>query len=531
MKKAFVNGTICSWEKRGNTLIVEDGKVVDFGNDLSTEGFEKIDLKGSYIYPGFVDSHMHLVNCGYTNYTAKLFDVKSMDDFTKVIHTYMKEKNLGPYDWIRGRGWNNDFFQGSKDFPTRYDLDKISKTNPIVLTRVCGHIAVCNSKVLEILNMDSSAPYIEGGEIDVDEQGIPTGIFREAALERLYEIIPPPTLEEVKKMITDTMAEMNAFGITGSHTDDFGNLPGSDWALIIKAYQDLEKEGKLTLRVYEQCLFPSIDRYKGFLKAGYTTGVGSDYFKIGPLKLLLDGALGARTAALRKPYHDDPGNTGILTMEPKTLQEWLTLARDHKMNAAIHCIGDRAMEVAMEGFQKVYGEENQNARNSIVHCQITDHDILESMAENNILAMVQPIFLDYDHQIVNSRVGDTLESTSYAWKTMMDLGIHTSFGTDAPVESFQPFHNIYEAVTRKTLEGKPEGGWIPDQKVSMKEALKAYTVESAYAQFEEDTRGSLSPGQWADFMVLPKDLLHMDPEELKDLKVEATYLGGKKVYG
>lgn len=530
MKKAFANGTIHSRLLEGNTLLIDDGKVTAVGEDLPLEGYEVTDLKGAHVYPGLTDSHMHLVNCGYTRSLVSLFDVTDIEDLARPIYAYIEEKSLEPGDWIRGRGWNNDNFHGKKEYPTRYDLDRIAGDYPMVLTRVCGHVAVCNSAVLKILGMEKSAPYVEGGAIDTDERGVPNGIFREEALEVLYPAIPAPSLSEVKAMIVETLREMNSYGLTGGETDDFRNLPGCDWQLVMDAYRELEEEGLLTLRVVEQANFPFIEGFEDFLAAEHTTGSGTDLFKIGPLKMLLDGALGARTAALRQEYADDPGNYGILTMKEETLEKWLTLAKDHGMNAAIHCIGDRAMEVAMKAFKKVYGEKNKEMRNGLVHCQITDREILEDMAAENILAFVQPIFLDYDHRIVRERVGEDLEMSSYAWKTMKDLGIHTSYGTDAPVEPFQPFHNMYEAVARKTLEGNPEGGWNIKEAVSVAEALEAYTYESAYAAFAEEEWGSLTPGQWADFMVVPRDLEEVSLEEFRDTVVLATYLAGKRVF-
>lgn len=533
MKKLFKNGVIYSLDKDNtvyNSMLIEDGKILKMSkdNDIKEENCEVIDLNGDFLYPSFNDSHMHLVSYGYGNQSVKLMGTTSIEDLDNKILEYIKENNMTSTDWIRGRGWNNDYFETSNELPTRYDLDKVSTTNPLVMIRACGHICVVNSKVLEILGMEDSAPQISGGEIDLDEKGKPLGIFRENALEIVYSKIPELSLEKVKKIIVETSKEMNSMGITSCHSDDFCNLPGSDYKLVMDAYEELVKENKLTVRVYEQSQFTTIEDYDRFLSQGYKTGVGNNYFKIGSLKLLLDGSLGAKTAALNNHYIGEENNYGIMTMTEEKLEKWFNKAKENNMQIAIHCIGDRATKTALDGFEKII--DGKDHRHGIVHCQITDLPLLERIAKTNTITYVQPIFLDYDRHIVKDRVGEELERTSYNWKTMIDLGIHTSFGTDAPVESFNPFHNIYEAVTRKDLKGEPEEGFLIDQAVSVEEALRAYTIEGAYASFEEDIKGSLETGKLADFIVMEEDIFQVAPESIKDLSVKETYLEGKKVY-
>lgn len=529
MKLAFTNGYIHTVDEHNSiysTLLIEGNKIVAVGDRLSTETYEEVDLNGKHVYPGLIDSHMHLVNCGYLKAGAQLFDVKSVKDFKRPIRKYIEDNKLSPTDWIQGRGWNNDYFTEGNEFPTRYDLDAISETNPIIVVRVCGHVATCNTVVLKMLNMENSAPEVVGGEIDIDENGVPLGIFRESALNTLYSVLPKPSVEEVKEMILSTVKEMNSFGLTGSQTDDLCTLPGSDPHLIIRAYSELKDEGLLTMRICEQSLFETIDEYREFLSHGYTTGWGDEHFKIGPLKLLMDGSLGAKTAALRAPYEGEE-TCGISIQSEENLDQWLSLAAEHKMNAAVHCIGDGALERTLNGLVKHY---DSSARNSIVHCQITDREQIKTLAREGILAMVQPIFLEYDHNIVKSRVGEEREATSYAWKTMIDEGVSMSFGTDAPVEYFNPFHNIYEAVTRRDLAGNPKGGWLPNEAVSPEEAIRAYTIEGAYASFEEDIKGSLEVGKLADFFIVEESFSEMKPDDIKDVQVLETYFDGVKVY-
>ena len=290
-------------------------------------------------------------------------------------------------------------------------------------------------------------------------------------------------------------------------------------------FRELAEDEKLNIRIYEQCRL-KVDELDEFLEAGNTTGVGNDFFKIGSLKLFLDGSLGARTAALREPYSDDPNEYGIITASEEEIDEMVGKAFDHNMQVAAHGIGDRAIETAIRCMSK---NRRDDLRNGVVHCQITDSDILKSFKENEILAYVQPIFLDYDRNIVWDRVGDRTY-TSYNWKTLVDLGVHVSFGTDSPVEHFNPFHNIYEAVTRKDLNGLPEEGFLIAQALSVDESLRAYTYEGAYASFEEDVKGTLEAGKFADFIILNEDLYKIDLMKIKDITVEKTIVNGKEVY-
>lgn len=539
MDTILVNGKVYTVDNKRSikeALAIKNGIIADIGTNeeilsLKNDNTEIIDLKGKLILPGFNDSHMHLVNLGYTLSKVSLYGVSSLDEIGKRIYEYIEENKLKKGTWIMGNGWNQDYFQDEKRFPTRYDLDKISTEYPIVITRICGHVIVANSLALKLLNITKDTPQVEGGYIDVDEYGEPLGIFREKAIYIVFNSLPSPLNEEIKRMIKKAVKELNKQGITSVGTDDFGALPNRDYKQILKAYFELKDNKELNVRVNEQCLLGTKDEFTSFLEEGYNTSWGDENFRIGPLKILLDGSLGARTAALTKPYNDQHDTIGILTMEEEELYDLVEFAHKNNTQLAIHAIGDRAIYVAMEGIERALKKYTRNNhRHGIVHCQITDEVLLNKFKELELIAYIQPIFLDYDWKIVRDRVGEELEKTSYNWKTLVNKRVNIACGSDAPVETFNVLYGIYEAVTRMDLNGNPKGGWLPEQKLTVEEAVYGYTMGGAYSTFEENIKGSIEKGKLADLVVLSRDIFEIPKEEIKDVEVEMTIFNGKIVY-
>lgn len=539
MDTILVNGKVYTVDNKRSikeAIAIKNGIIADIGTNeeilsLKNDNTEIIDLKGKLILPGFNDSHMHLVNLGYTLSKVSLYGVSSLDEIGKRIYEYIEENKLKKGTWIMGNGWNQDYFQDEKRFPTRYDLDKISTEYPIVITRICGHVIVANSLALKLLNITKDTPQVEGGYIDVDEYGEPLGIFREKSIYIVFNSLPSPSNEEIKRMIKKAVKELNKQGITSVGTDDFGALPNRDYKQILKAYFELKDNKELNVRVNEQCLLGTKDEFTSFLEEGYNTSWGDENFRIGPLKILLDGSLGARTAALTKPYNDQHDTIGILTMEEEELYDLVEFAHKNNTQLAIHAIGDRAIYVAMEGIERALKKYTRNNhRHGIVHCQITDEVLLNKFKELELIAYIQPIFLDYDWKIVRDRVGEELEKTSYNWKTLVNKRVNIACGSDAPVETFNVLYGIYEAVTRMDLNGNPKGGWLPEQKLTVEEAVYGYTMGGAYSTFEENIKGSIEKGKLADLVVLSRDIFEIPKEEIKDVEVEMTIFNGKIVY-
>lgn len=539
MRMILINGRVATLNSSNSfveAVVVENGKIVKIGTNEEALVFKKedteiIDLKEKLLLPGFNDSHMHLLGYGYSLQNIDLAGTKSTEEIIGKAIDIIQKRKIGKDKWVQGRGWNHDYFINEKAFPTRYDLDNISTEHPIILTRACGHVAIVNSKALHVAGITKNTQQIDGGKFDVDENGEPLGIFRENALNLIYKCIPEPTVKEIKGMILEGMTNANAYGITSVQTDDFGVVPDNSYGNIIKSYEELIDEGKMSLRVYEQCLLPSVERLTGFLDKGYKTGYGDAFFKIGPLKLLGDGSLGARTAALTTPYSDSPETCGIPVFTQEEIDNVVEKAHNSGMQIAVHCIGDKAMYMAFEAVEKALKKTpRKEPRHGIVHCQITDKYLLDKFKQLDIVAYIQPIFLDYDWHIAESRVGSSLIKTSYNWKTLIDKGVHTACGSDCPVESFDVLNGIYEAVTRKDLKGQPEGGWMPEQRLTVHEAVYGYTMGGAYTSFEENIKGSIEEGKVADMVVLSRDIFEIPEDEIKDVEVDMTIFNGQLVY-
>ena len=350
---------------------VEDGVFFFTGTGkdaLSLEADAFVDLKGAFVCPGFIDSHMHLLNYGQSLTIAPLHrHTGSLEDMLLCL----KHTPPGPGGWILGRGWNQDLFAEEHRMPDRRDLDKVSADHPVCAVRACGHALCVNSRALELLGITAETLQPEGGRI-VTENGVPTGIFLDNAMDLIYDAFPLPGKEELKAMILAACSDLNARGITGVHSDDYCAFRALPWQTVNEAFRELEQEGKLTVRVYEQANFTDVTALQAFLDAGNLTGTGIDHFRIGPLKMLGDGALGARTAFLSRPYADDPSTRGISVFSQQEFDDLISLANSRGMQCAIHCIGDACLDMVLSALEKALKDHpREDHRHGIVHCQIT----------------------------------------------------------------------------------------------------------------------------------------------------------------
>lgn len=539
MYKIFINGKIATMEKNMplvEAVVVSKGKIVYAVSNKEALKHQKpnsmvVDLKGKLMVPGLIDSHMHLLNLGSSMQNIDLSGIESIAELKAQIYDFIKNNNIEPGKWTLGCGWNQDHFD-IKVFPDRYDLDEVSEDHPIMITRACGHAVVVNSKALELCGIDRNTKQVEGGAIDLDDAGEPNGIFRENAISMVYEAIPKDDVESIKEMIISAQEKALSCGITSVQSDDLQSASGLGFEEVIQAYKELAAEGRMKIRLYEQCLLPTMEELKSFFDKGYYPGWEDRTFKLGPLKLLTDGSLGARTAYMTLPYEDAPDSCGICIYSQGELDELVAYAHERNMSAAIHCIGDKAMYMAFDSIDRAKNDmPDKHVRHSIVHCQITDEKLLDKFKESDVIAHVQPIFLDYDLHIVEDRIGAERAKRTYNWKSLIDRGVHTAFGSDCPVEPCNVMHGIYAAVTRKDLRGYPAGGWLPEQKISVEEALYGFTMGAAYASFEENIKGSVKAGKLADFTVLSEDIFEIEPDKIKDVEVAATIINGEIMWG
>ena len=527
MKTVYYNGVVYTGEMPlQRAFCVEDGLITFVGNDDNMpEGDQYVDLKGKFVCSGFNDSHMHLLNFGQALSVAPLHQhTSSLED----LISCMKKMQPGRGGWILGRGWNQDLFKDEKRMPNRYDLDCISNKYPVCAVRACGHALVVNSKALEMLGITSDTKSPDGGEICMDD-GEPNGIFFDNAMDLVLLRIPAPEKAEVKQMIRKASKALNAYGITSCHSDDYCVFHNMPWQTVNEAFQELEQAGELSVRVYEQANFTKLESLQGFLDAGCMTGVGNRMFRVGPLKLLGDGALGARTAYLSKPYEDAPETQGLSVFTKEEFDSLIGCANSHGMQVAVHAIGDGCLDLVLDCIEKSLMDfPRADHRHGIVHCQITRPDQLEKMEQMGLHIYAQSIFLDYDIHMVETRVGKHLASSSYSWKWLMDHGCTVSNGSDCPVELPNVMAGIQCAVTRCDLKGI--GPYLPDQAFTVQQALDSFTKAGAWASYEEDIKGCLKPGMVADFVILEESPFETNPCRLKDIRIVQTVLAGKPVY-
>ena len=535
MKTVYYNGAVYTGKlPLAEAFAVAEDKFLFVGSSeqvlsLWEDGDEKADLGGAFVCAGFNDSHMHLLNYGRVLSNARLDQhTGSLEDMLQCLRDFIEDgKTEG--GWIVGRDWNQDCFSDVKRMPDRWDLDRVSEELPICATRACGHALVVNSWALELLGITAETPQPEGGEI-VLEEGVPNGIFFDNAMDLVCAAIPAPGREDLKDMIRAACVALNSYGIISSQSDDYCAFASVPWQTVNQAYREMEESGELTVRVCQQANFTNLPALKEFVEKGNRTGAGSKWFKIGPLKMLGDGALGPRTAFLSRPYADDPAACGIPVFSQETFDEMIGYANRQGMQVAVHAIGDACLDRVLAAIEKSLEEcSREDHRHGIVHCQITRPDQLEKIAELKLHVYAQSIFLDYDIRIVKPRVGEKLASTSYSWKTLMKQGTTVSNGSDCPVELPFALGGIQCAVTRTNLTGS-EPVYLPEETFTVQEALDSYTSAGAYASFEEKIKGRIAPGMLADFVILGENPFTVGTDRIKDIPICATYVGGKQVF-
>lgn len=525
---------------KADAFVVDGDKFVYVGSETgaldylkqNNDNYNEIDLKGLLVLPGFNDSHMHFIHFAKSMKSVNLVGTKSINEIKERLKNAIDKREPGDKSWLDGEGWNHDYFNDEKRFPNKFDLDEVTGDVPTIILRTCFHIGVLNTAAMKILGLNKETAAKHGSLVETLPDGEPNGVIKEHMLDNVKSNISTLDLNTLKNIIPDAQYKCFAHGITSVQSDDIGYTQNHNYDMLFKAFKELDQTEELQIRISEQCLLQKTPEIQEFFDKGYKYGFGNEKYRVNCIKILADGSLGARTASLRKPYSDDPTTNGIILFTQDELNDLVLLAHNNDCPVAIHGIGDKTIEMALNAIEYAQiSSPNHHPRHGIVHCQITDEELLNRFKELNVLALIQPIFIDYDMNIINERVGNELASTSYAWKTMVDKGIHASFGTDCPVEAFDTMPNIYSAVSRKNITGDIKKSYRPEEKMSMLEAIKAYTIEGAYASGEEDVKGTISTGKLADFILLNKDLFNLSSdEEILHTQVIETYVGGKLVY-
>jgi len=534
MRNIYYNGRVYTGElPLCSAFAVEDGRFTLVGDDetllaSAREGDALTDLSGRFVCAGFNDSHMHLLNFGQSLAAAQLAPhTESLAGMLDYLKSFLAANPPREGQWLTGRGWNQDYFTDVSRMPNRQDLDAVSAEVPIMITRACGHCCVVNSRVLALAGITADTSVPEGGSIGMTD-GQPDGRLCDNAMELLEGVLPLPGKEELKQMIRLACQNLNRFGVTSSQTDDYCVFRAIPFETVNAAYRELEESGELTVRVYEQSNFTELSELQRFVESGNVTGTGTDLFRIGPLKMLGDGALGSRTAHLSSPY---PGteDCGFNLFSDEHMNSMVSYAHNHGMQVAIHAIGDACLDQVLNAVELAL-RENPRAdhRHGVVHCQASRPDQLERIARLNMHVYAQSIFLDYDNHIVGKVLTPQLAASSYSWKTLMQKGVSVSNGSDCPVELPDVMEGIQCAVTRCSLDGT--GPYLPGEAFTVQEALDSFTIRSAEGSFEESSKGRIADGYLADFVVLGADPFETAPTDIHRIPVLASYLGGRCVY-
>jgi predicted amidohydrolase YtcJ len=508
-------------------MAVRDGKIICIGtiSEVVSEcgtGQGRVDteqLHERFVMPGFNDAHMHLGSAGEGMLAVRLYGVSSIEELKKRVAAGVASHKPG--EWITGAGWDHTLWP-EKQFPNKWMLDDVAPKNPVLLTHVSGHVAIANSVALKLAVLDKNSPNPQGGELERDSAGELTGMLKEGpAMELVRVSIPDPTAEQRRRGIVLALADLAKNGVTSAQDN-------SDWEDFL-AYKQLKDDGKLTVRITEWLPFAA--PLKDLENKRAEGGTTDPWLKTGALKMVTDGALGSRTAAMLEPYSDDAKTTGILIMDPDKLKS-LAIERDKAgFQLNFHAIGDRANRISLDVFEAVAKANGpRDRRDRIEHAQVVAAEDLPRFANLKVIASMQPSHQTTDMRWAESRVGPERIKGAYAWASLEKSGAHLAFGTDYPVEVVSPFRGLYACVTRQLPDGTPAAGWQPQEKISLENCISAYTDGSAYAEFEEGKKGELKAGEYADFLILSKDLTKVSPADCVKTEVLRTVVGGRTVY-
>jgi predicted amidohydrolase YtcJ len=479
--------------------------------NLADGNTERIDLQGKTVLPGLIDSHVHGLALGKGLSEIDLRHVESIEQIQEKIRARAQKTAKG--EWIVGRGWDQDKLSENR-FPLRSDLDNATLDHPLIIWRVCGHLGVVNSQALRLARIDKNTRPPPGGVIDRDSaNGEPNGILRETSLHLVSRVLPKLNKEELMKFCLMACREMVKKGLTTVHWI----ISRSHSTSELSALQQLDQQGKLPIRIYAILPVEHLDR---FLKLSFSESP-SGMLKLGGVKILADGSLGARTAALKESYTDSPSNKGILLYSRNQLRALVEEIAAESLQLVIHAIGDRTIETVLEAFENALPEHSKaDQRHRIEHVSVLNRDLLTRMKKLSIIASVQPHFAVSDTWI-SKRLGRARAKWTYALRSLFDAGIKVIGGSDAPVEPVNPLYGIYAAVAREAF---------PEECLTIDEALRIYTRDAAYGSFEENVKGSLEANKLADLIVVSQDPFRVPPERLKQIQVETTILGGQVVY-
>jgi len=507
--------------QRFSSLLIVNGRVkqVSANDDLKAPAEAKIiDGGGKTLLPGLIDAHGHVLKYGEEQLQADLRGSLSLQEALRRVAAFSKDN---PRDaWLRGRGWNQVPWTAGA-FPTAKDLDSVVDARPALLNRVDGHAIWVNTRALEIAGITRATADPPGGQIIRNAEGDPTGVLVDAAKALIETHVPAADDQSVKRRLQSSMRELIKVGLTGAH--DAGIDPRQ-----YRIYRELGASGELPMRIY--AMLADSPEARKVMATGPKSAEFSDRLQLRAVKAWVDGALGSRGAALLDDYSDQPHHRGLMLYSPEKLQELAKITAAHGWQLNIHAIGDAGNRVALDTFASAYtAAQRQAVRPRIEHAQVIALDDIPRFAQLGVIASIQPTHATSDMNMAETRVGASRIQGAYAWRKLLNSGARLAGGSDFPVELPNPFHGLYAAVTRQDHDGKPPGGWYPEEKLTREEALRLFTLDAAFAGHMETRTGSLEPGKWADFILIDRDYFTVPESEIDDIRVLTTWLAGHKV--
>jgi predicted amidohydrolase YtcJ len=483
-----------------------------------------IDAGGRLVLPGFIDAHVHFLEGGLRLASVQLRDARSRDEFVNRIRAFAATVPAGT--WITGGDWDHSLWGG--ELPSRDWIDPVTPNHPVWINRLDGHMNLANSAALKAAGVTRATSDVAGGEIVRRADGEPTGLLKDNALALVDKVAPPPSPEMRRRAVTAAMRYVAERGVTTVH-DMSTSAAWDDMAL----YADMRKANALQTRIYSVVPLAQWERLRDVVARGEYGGAdgrGDEWLRVGGLKGFVDGSLGSHTAAFNEPFMDMPNDRGLLVNTPADLYRWISGADKAGLHVMVHAIGDRANRLLLDTFERVATENGaRDRRFRIEHAQHLAPSDIPRFVALNVIASMQPYHAIDDGRWAEKYIGDRIKTT-YAFRSLLDARATIAFGSDWFVAPPTPLEGIYAAVTRRTLDGKNTTGWVPQQKITVEEAVRAYTANAAYASFDESRKGILSKGWLADFVMLDRNIFEIPPEEIGAVRVRMTVVGGRPVF-
>ena len=505
------------------SMVMQDGMVVGTGTtdemrELAPEA-TVVDGQGRVMLPGLIDAHAHVVGLGQLLTQVDLTGATSLDETLQRVEQYAIENPESP--WIVGRGWNQELWEDTS-FPTAQDLDQVVNDRPVFLSRIDGHAAWVNSVALQQGDVTRETQDPVGGRVIRDDQGDPTGILVDAAETYVARFIPQESPEQIEEAISLAIQEILSLGITGVH--DAGVSQG-----VWQIFQDLDAKGELAVHI-NAMVGGVTDQTRPWIAKGPVEPSASSRLSLTGVKIYSDGALGSRGAAMLEPYDDEPENLGLLFYDQSEMNEQVLTAVSNGFQANVHAIGDAANRQVLDALEEAINAYPESSRHRVEHAQVVAVEDIPRFAELGLIASMQPTHATSDKNMAQDRIGAERLEGAYAWRTFLDQGTIIAAGSDFPVEPVNPFYGIHASVTRQDRNDEPPGGWLSDEAMTLREALRAFTLDAAYAAKSETLYGSLEPGKMADFILIDRDPFQIPPSELDNIVVLETWVEGKNVF-